>query len=422
MNLQTLKISEIKVEDRAREDMGDIEALAESIEQKGLLQPITVDQYKRLLAGGRRLEALKLLKWDTAEFLVRETTGKIDRKEVELFENIHRSDLKWPERAKLEREIYELMKDKGDWSQRKQAEATGYSQSGINRRIQLAEALELLPELAEHETEDAAWKEYKRLEEGAVTKELTEKVSKDPKLSQATKYAKDHFKIGNALEMMPKVGKEKADFAEVDPPYAVALKELKSRNKDKHNAEAYTEISDEEYPAFLEKAAAEVYRILKPNSYCVWWHADEWDRVVLDTLRKVGFQVNPIPAIWYKGPVGQASQPDVALASCYEPFFVCRKGKPKLKKAGRGNVFDFKPIPGPKKTHTTEKPIDLLEEILGTFCFPGSTVLCPFLGSGVTLRAAYKLGHTGFGYDLNEQHKEAFLQKVMEEIEAKEAA
>jgi ParB family chromosome partitioning protein len=43
--------------------MGDIDGLAESIEDIGLLHPITVDEQGWLLAGARRLAACKRLGW-----------------------------------------------------------------------------------------------------------------------------------------------------------------------------------------------------------------------------------------------------------------------------------------------------------------------------------------------------------------------
>jgi ParB family chromosome partitioning protein len=57
----TLPLDQIRVGKRHRKDLGDISALAESIEDIGLLHPITVDQDGRLLAGARRLAAYKHL-------------------------------------------------------------------------------------------------------------------------------------------------------------------------------------------------------------------------------------------------------------------------------------------------------------------------------------------------------------------------
>ena len=52
--------------------MGDIDALAQSIEEIGLLHPVVVTQHGRLLASQRRLEACKLLGWDTIPVTVME--------------------------------------------------------------------------------------------------------------------------------------------------------------------------------------------------------------------------------------------------------------------------------------------------------------------------------------------------------------
>jgi ParB family chromosome partitioning protein len=60
-----MPVADIKVGKRIRKDMGDIEGLAESIEDIGLLNPISVDEDGRLLAGARRLAACKRLGWKT---------------------------------------------------------------------------------------------------------------------------------------------------------------------------------------------------------------------------------------------------------------------------------------------------------------------------------------------------------------------
>lgn len=57
-------ISEIMVGPRVRRDMGDLDALAASIADVGLLQPIVVKPDGTLVAGQRRLEACRMLGWD----------------------------------------------------------------------------------------------------------------------------------------------------------------------------------------------------------------------------------------------------------------------------------------------------------------------------------------------------------------------
>jgi N6-adenosine-specific RNA methylase IME4 len=56
---QSLPVRTIKIGRRFRKDLGDVAALARSIDQNGLLHPIVVDREHHLIAGQRRLEAWK---------------------------------------------------------------------------------------------------------------------------------------------------------------------------------------------------------------------------------------------------------------------------------------------------------------------------------------------------------------------------
>src|SRR5262245_60024250 len=62
--MDTRNINTIKVGQRFRKDMGDIAALAKSIDALGLLHPIVIDEQNNLIAGSRRLMAVRELHWD----------------------------------------------------------------------------------------------------------------------------------------------------------------------------------------------------------------------------------------------------------------------------------------------------------------------------------------------------------------------
>jgi hypothetical protein len=55
-------------------------------------------------------------------------------------------------------------------------------------------------------------------------------------------------------------------------------------------------------------------------------------------------------------------------------------------------------------------------ELLDTFCFPGTKMLIPFMGSGVTLRAAFHRSMTGIGWDLDKTIRNKFLLSIKEEF------
>jgi ParB-like chromosome segregation protein Spo0J len=62
-----IQVRAVRVEDRHRSDLGDLESLAESLRELGQLQPIVVTSDLRLIAGGRRLAAARLLGWPEIE-------------------------------------------------------------------------------------------------------------------------------------------------------------------------------------------------------------------------------------------------------------------------------------------------------------------------------------------------------------------
>jgi ParB family chromosome partitioning protein len=63
--IEQVPIDGIVVTARHRKDLGDLDQLADDIEDVGLLQPIGVTENLELVFGERRIEAVKLLGWDS---------------------------------------------------------------------------------------------------------------------------------------------------------------------------------------------------------------------------------------------------------------------------------------------------------------------------------------------------------------------
>lgn len=422
MKVLDVPIDAIIVDNRAREDYGNLEELAANLRKTdGVIQPITVSRDLRLLAGGRRLAASRVAGFSTIAAVIRELDDEANAKEIELFENIYRKDLTWQERAKLEREIYELKKASEGWNQEKLAEVLGQSKGAINRHVQLGKALEALPELGQFKSEDDAWKAIKRVEEKILLDELrtrAEAKSRDGGVNAFT-FAERHYQIGDAIEGMDELislGGAKWNFAEVDPPYGIDLPTVTRKVSEVHDLDEYVEVSGDDYGAFIERVSHRVYGLLEYNSHAIFWFAPRHFSLVKGALEKAGFDVHDIPGIWYKGGVGQTMQPAYNLASSYEPFFIARKGTPILLKQGRSNVFEFAPVSPSQKVHKAQRPIELIRELLDTFVYPGARVLVPFLGSGATLRACYQAKMIGYGWDLNEESRKHFIAQVADDF------
>lgn len=95
-----LEISKIKVGQRARDEYGDMEALAESIKEHGLLHPIVVDSDHNLIAGCRRLLACERIGQTEIEVKMLEDISERELRVLELEENIQRKDLTSLEKSK----------------------------------------------------------------------------------------------------------------------------------------------------------------------------------------------------------------------------------------------------------------------------------------------------------------------------------
>ena len=101
-------IKDIVVKSRIRSDLGDIQALAESLCRHGQISPVVINKKNVLIAGGRRLEAAKLLGWQEINAVIFETKDELEQVELEVEENRHRKDFSDEENEKAARKIYKL--------------------------------------------------------------------------------------------------------------------------------------------------------------------------------------------------------------------------------------------------------------------------------------------------------------------------
>lgn len=425
MELLTLDPAKVTVEGRVRTDLGNIDELAESIKISGQIHPIRITKDYKLVAGERRLRACQKAQLPVLAIFI-EQTSEIELREIELRENLDRKDMTWQEQV-LGRAALDALKKsqhgeskpgrgaKG-WSQHDTAEMLGVAQSEIAKDIKVAKAMQVFPELATLKTREDAVKKINKITEKMAIAELMRRKKERAAETGEGISADDHFIVGDAIAGLKRLPEKSVNFANVDTPYGVDLKENKKIQTGIRTDEDYVEWDREDYIANITVVASEVYRILKDDSWMLFWFGQEWYAEVRAVLTTVGFSVDKIPAIWHGGAgAAQTAAVDVNLARSYETFFVCRKGSPLLLKRGRINTFVFDKVPAQRKIHPTEKPVELMKELYETFLLPGQIGISPFIGSGNDLRAGYMHHCHWFGFDLNEDVKNKFLLRVEED-------
>jgi ParB-like chromosome segregation protein Spo0J len=149
-----LDLSKITVNGRHRKDQGDLSALAASIEQVGLLHPLVVTPDYLLVAGGRRLEALRLLGRKSAP--VRIVTGLDDtlqQLKAERDENTCRKDFTLSEAVAVKKALY-AMERKSTAEKHAEARRRGGKKAG-NGRPQESRSRKTFPRPTQKQDESA---------------------------------------------------------------------------------------------------------------------------------------------------------------------------------------------------------------------------------------------------------------------------
>ena len=425
-------MKDIEVGERFRKDLGDIEALAQSISKEGLIHPIAIalnspeaEQPYKLIAGGRRFKALEFIRSrdnidDISCRIYDKEVTELELRLLEFAENLYRKDLGWQEDCDLKERIHLLQqkihgvkvstaKNAPGWSLTDMMKMTGRSKGSLSEDLGLAKMMREVPEVN--------WEQFKTKEDAKKALKTAKKkiIQTQEALGTGDSLRKrliDSYHVEDFFEGVRRIGNSTMDLVELDPPYAI---DLENQKKD-YNYSGYNEIDPKKYPEFMNRVFAECYRVLKPNSWLICWLAPEpWFELVHTWIKKAGFDNKRMPGIWVKGQ-GQTMQPERSLANAYEMFFYARKGSPTLARPGSTNIFVHSPISPQLKVHPTERSIEMIADVLTTFTQPNSNILVPFAGSGNTLIAAAQNNMLPVGFDLTEEYFESYIIKCHKQL------
>lgn len=223
--LKTMPVGGVKIGARHRKDMGDIDALAASIEEVGLLQAIAVRPDGLLVAGLRRLEALKKLGWDQVPIrVVSNLEEELLFLKAERDENTCRKDFTPAEAVSVKRAIEEPLKKQAKERQAKAGpkEGPGKKKSASEKfpealngeqgetREQIAEVVGIShPTLRKaEEVMEAAEKEPEKF--GDLAEQLNKE---DAKVDKIHRQFKKREESGDAADRRPTPDEELTEIA-----------------------------------------------------------------------------------------------------------------------------------------------------------------------------------------------------------------
>lgn len=187
---------------------------------------------------------------------------------------------------------------------------------------------------------------------------------------------------GDCIDLMQKLPNSCVDLIVTDPPYLVNYRSRDGRT-----------IANDGSSAWLDDAFSGMFRVLKPNSFCVSFYG--WSRVELfmRAWKRAGF--TPVAhLVWTKSYASKRG----FVASHHEQAFLLAKGQPDKPSRILRDVLPWK-YSG-NRLHPTQKPLIAVWPLIKALSRPGDLVLDPFAGSGTTLVTAALLGRRYLGMEI----------------------
>lgn len=147
--------------------------------------------------------------------------------------------------------------------------------------------------------------------------------------------------------------------------------------------------------------------------------AFEQIQMVIDYGKKYGF-LHSYPLVFIKNYSAQVLKANMKIVGATEFAIVLYRDKlPKFNNDGRMifNWFEVKRDTVTPKIHPTQKPIELLKQLIEIFTDVGDVVIDPVAGSGSTLRACAEIGRSCYGFEIKKDFYKLAKQKMLSDVQ-----
>lgn len=458
---------------RAYSGYTGIEDLADSIRDRGLIQPLVLNQVADgtdpsgsrfiLAAGGRRFKALEMLGIDEltegltsvpgcAGYVKASDLPDDQLLEVELEENLFRMDMDWRDRAIMVHKIHSIkskmaLGTENKWGQRQTGQLLGVSLGDVNNCLTVAKAIlmgnepikgctsvrDAIQLLIKQRTDDA----QRRLVQSSIphvspmmgtglVPDLSqffggdegERPQLEPLVHTVNTTAagpvqvvklRQQLMLGDCLTVMKKIGDKSFDHIISDPPYGIDMENL-----DLANQSRIEDTHDvQENLTLLEAMMPELYRVLKDDAFCILCCDINHFQTLKTWAEGAGFKSQSWPLVWHKEHPCRNQAPTFNFTKNYELALVLRKGLATLQKPQTTSVITCDgSVERKLYDNPFAKPFEMWRFFLEAVASKGQTILDPCMGEGSCLRACVNLGLIPYGIELEEHHYNRALENI----------
>lgn len=200
---------------------------------------------------------------------------------------------------------------------------------------------------------------------------------------------------GDCVQVMAGMPSECMDFVLTDPPYICGYRNRQGRT-----------IAGDTSSEWLEPAFREIYRLMKPDTLCISFYGWTAAEAFLAAWTAAGFR--RVAHMAFCKPYASRTG---LVRSMHECAYVLAKGNPPLPAQPISDVSGW--VYTGNKLHPTQKPVEVLEPLIRTYCPAGGLVLDPFCGSGSTLVAADACERRYLGIELEQGYVDKARERLL---------
>jgi adenine-specific DNA-methyltransferase len=416
--LDSIVISENR--QRREFDPAKITELANSISARGLLHPPIIRDGFRLVAGERRLRAIRQLAFLNTPYTYAgepvppglipvNDLGEIDpleAEEAELEENTVRLDLSWQERAQADARLHALRErqtaSRGEVQTIAQTAEEihgrgdgGYAAS-VRENVIVAKHLDK-PEVAKAKSAKEAMKILKVAEKRERDREVAATVG--------TTATSDRIRVihGNCIEVLQGYT-DSFDCIIADPPYGINAQDFGDSGGRTTGFSHIYDDSPEAWRALMTEFVPVAYDALASQGHMYLFCDLDRYHELKALCEAAGFYVLRTPLIYHKPNNGRVPVVGLSFRRTYEFILFANKGKKPVEIALDDVVSTRSDNRAGESTHGASKTVEGYSYLLRASCRPGDRVCDPFAGSGTILHAAHAAKLYAWAIEQDEVH------------------
>ena len=208
----------------------------------------------------------------------------------------------------------------------------------------------------------------------------------------------ENIKNGNCLEILETLQNGCIDIVLTDPPYGINYVSNRSIYEDTITKRGLLNDGKEEAFELLDKACEILQRKTAENAhlyfFCSWSVFSRFESIIAK------YFTIKTPIVWDKGNKGSGDL-DNDWGNQTEIIIYCVKGK-KLVNNRRGNIINVSRLHTSRMVHPTQKPDELIRQILEVSATAGDFVVDPFMGSGSTIKVCNDMKLKSLGIELDQ--------------------